>query len=158
MNEWRRYNDQISMSRLQNIQEFMRIQMVMLHNVVSQGDVLIHNTLHAHLTQFSKRDTFLQNDFNQTLTYNHSPFYHFVQDISEIQYPGRAVQLLRYQISMTSSTKQRNGIDTNYFPEPFLKLSHINKIQNTKYLNVHMCMYMYTCMYIHTYIHTYTYI
>ena len=32
------------------------------------------------------------------LTFNRLPFHHFIQQVSEIQYPGRAsIKLLRYQ-------------------------------------------------------------
>ena len=49
---------------------------------------------------------FLQNNFYEILSFNLSPFNHFVQEVNEIWYPGRAiVRLLRYQISLTSCTK-----------------------------------------------------
>ena len=45
-------------------------------------------------------------NFDQTLTFNRSPFHHFVQKVNEIWYPGRAIiKPLRYQISLTSCTK-----------------------------------------------------
>ena len=53
------------------------------------------------MIQFSKRDT-----FPQMLTFNRSPFRHFVQEVNEIWYPGRAIiNLLRYQILLTCCTK-----------------------------------------------------
>ena len=50
-------------------------------------------------------------NFDQLLN---SPFHHFVQEVNEIWYPGRAViKLLRYQISLTSCTKWRNDKGLN---------------------------------------------
>ena len=54
----------------------------------------------------SLRDTFLLSNFDQKLTFNHSSFPHFVQEVNGIWYPGRTIiNLLRYQISLTSGTK-----------------------------------------------------
>ena len=52
------------------------------------------------------RDTFLQSNLDQKLTFNHSSFHHIVQEVNEIWYPGRAIiNLLRYQMSLTSCTE-----------------------------------------------------
>ena len=56
------------------------------------------------------KDTFLKNDFDQTLAFNCLPFNHFVQEVNVIWYPGSAIiNLLRDLISLTSYTKWRNG-------------------------------------------------
>ena len=58
--------------------------------------------VHCIYICFSKRDTFLQNYFDQ-LRHN------FVQEVSEIWYPGRAIiNLLSYQILFAFCTKWWN--------------------------------------------------
>ena len=52
-----------------------------------------------------------QISFNEMLTFNLLPFRHFLQEVNEIWYPGRAItciKLLRYKISLSSRTKYRN--------------------------------------------------
>ena len=57
----------------------------------------------------SKRDLAPQNNFDHMLTFNWSPFHHFIQEADEIWYPGRVIiKLLGYQISLTSCTKWWN--------------------------------------------------
>ena len=52
----------------------------------------------------------LQNNFDQPLTFILLLFRHFVQEVNEIWYPGRAsINLLRYQILLASCTKWPNN-------------------------------------------------
>ena len=53
-----------------------------------------------------ERDTFLYNNFDQTLSFNHSPLRHFVEEVNDIQYLRCLnIVLPGYQISLTFSTK-----------------------------------------------------
>ena len=52
----------------------------------------------------SKRDIFLQNNFDQMLTFDHSSFHHFVQEVNEIWYLRRLILALPgYQMSLAES-------------------------------------------------------
>ena len=50
-----------------------------------------------YVIQFLKKDTCPQNDFDQTFILNYSPFHHFVKEVCDIWYLGRAnIQAVRY--------------------------------------------------------------
>ena len=74
---------------------------------------------------------FPQNNFDQTLTFNHLPFGHFVQQVNEIWYPGRAIiVLLRYWILLTFFAKWKNGdsLNVSIWSKLFCKKSSYFKI------------------------------
>ena len=50
-----------------------------------------------------------QNNFDQMLIFNHSPFHQFAQEVNALRYPGSdSTNLLRYQISLTYCIKWWN--------------------------------------------------
>ena len=59
--------------------------------------------IYIYVTQFGKTTLVEHNNFEQTLTFKHSLFGHFAQEINDIWYPGRLVNASprspRYQMS-----------------------------------------------------------
>ena len=56
-----------------------------------------------------EKDSFPANYFDEIITFDHTPFHYFVQKVTTIWYPGRAIiKLCMYQISLTSCTKWWN--------------------------------------------------
>ena len=76
------------------------------------------------------------------LTFNRLPFHHFIQQVSEIQYPGRAsIKLLRYQCPL-----QNGGMTSKHLIKiivgkcPFSKIRshklHVYKLEYVQLSNV----------------------
>ena len=68
--------------------------------------------VYMSLWPYFQRDTFFQNDFNQTLTFNYKQFCHFVQEVNGIWYLRSLiihVNVESCQISLTSYIKWWNS-------------------------------------------------
>ena len=91
--------------------------------------------------------------FDVILTFDHTPFYYFVQKVNAIWYPGRTIiKLCMYRFPLTSCTKWWNDKTLNVIVWSKLVRRKVSLIRFTnftfaKITQCIVCNFVYICMY-----------